>query len=256
MQPKSELSHFLRSRRARIKPDNKGLRSSERRRTPGLRREEVAARIGVSTEWYTKIEQGRVETLSDRIVSALGRALELDKVEVLHLQSLTRRKSVPDNVAVITEGLIKLIQGLAEPAYITNAHWDVLVWNSAAADLITDFSLLSDEDRNILIFMLTTSEARTLFGETWHQEAQRMLGLFHADYDRNAHNPAFQSLITRLEHECQEFSEWWNQHVIAAPVSGVKCLTGKDGVRRTFSYSSFMSNDAHSLKMSIYVPGG
>lgn len=256
MQPKSELSHFLRSRRARIKPDSRDLRTRERRRTPGLRREEVAARIGISTEWYTKIEQGRVETLSNRIVSALGRALELDKVEVLHLQSLTRRKTESENDSVIPEGVVKLIQGLAEPAYVTNAHWDVLIWNSAAAELITDFSLLSDEERNILIFMLTTPEARTLFGETWHKEARRMLALFHADYDRNAHNPAFPLLITRLERECEEFSEWWNEHVIAAPVSGVKCLTGRDGVKRTFSYSSFMSNDAPSLKMSIYVPEG
>ena len=256
MPPKSELSHFLRSRRARIKPDSRDVRTSDRRRTPGLRREEVAARMAISTEWYTKIEQGRVESLSDRVVSALGRALELDKVEVLHLQSLTRRKTATNIDEAIPEGVMKLVRGLAEPAYVTNARWDVLIWNSAAAELITDFSLLSDEDRNILIFMLTTPEARTLFGETWPKEAQRMLGLFHADYDRNAHNPAFPSLITRLELECQEFSEWWNEHVIAAPVSGVKCLTGRDGVKRTFSYSSFMSNDAPSLKMSIYVPEG
>ncbi|WP_313045133.1 helix-turn-helix transcriptional regulator [Pantoea eucalypti] len=256
MQPKSELSHFLRSRRARTKPDSRDLRTRERRRTPGLRREEVAARIGISTEWYTKIEQGRVDTLSDRIVSALGRALELDKVEVLHLQSLTRRKTETENDGVIPEGVIKLIRSLAEPAYVTNAHWDVLIWNSAAAELITDFGQLSVKDRNILIFMLTTAEARALFGDTWHKEAQRMLGLFHADYDRNAHIPAFPSLISRLERECQEFSEWWNEHVIAAPVSGTKCLTGKDGVKRNFSYSSFMSNDAPSLKMSIYVPEG
>lgn len=254
MPPKSELSHFLRSRRARITPDSRDRRTSERRRTPGLRREEVAARIGISTEWYTKIEQGRVETLSDRIVSALGRALALDKVELLHLQSLTRRKTETENDGVIPEGVVKLVRDLAEPAYVTNARWDVLIWNSAAAELITDFSLLSDDDRNILIFMLTMPEARRLFGETWHTEAQRMLSLFHADYDRNAHNPVFPSLITRLERECLEFSEWWNEHVIAAPVSGVKCLTGKDGVRRTFRYSSFMSNDAPSLKMAIYVP--
>lgn len=254
MLPKNELSHFLRSRRARIKPDIRAEGTRERRRTPGLRREEVAARIGISTEWYTKIEQGRVETLSHRIVSALGRVLELDKVELQHLQSLTRRKTESDSDNVIPEGVIKLVRGLAEPAYVTNPHWDVLIWNSAAAELISDFGQLSPEDRNILIFMFTTSDARTLFGETWHKEARRMLGLFHADYDRNSRDPAFASLINRLEHACPEFSEWWNEHAITAPVSGTKCLTGKDGVKRTFSYSSFISNDNPLLKMSIYVP--
>lgn len=90
----TELSQFLRSRRARVKPERPPSAGPERRRTPGLRREEVAAMLGISTEWYTKIEQGRVSTLSERIVNALGKALQLNKAEFLHLKTLRAGKKV------------------------------------------------------------------------------------------------------------------------------------------------------------------
>jgi len=227
---------------------------SERRRTPGLRREEVAALAGISTEWYVKIEQGRVNTLSERIVKSLGDALQLNEAEILHLRTLTGRKSSSRIAHEVPDGLSRLIRALNEPAYVTNDRWDVLVWNSAAEKTIVDFSLLETGERNIMLFMLTTQDARFLFGNTWPAEAQRMLGLFHASYARNAHDETFIALVERFSLECPEFDTWWSEHVITAPVSGEKQLTGKDGIVRKFCYSTFTSNDSPALKVSIYVP--
>ncbi|MEZ3415482.1 helix-turn-helix domain-containing protein [Pantoea dispersa] len=250
----TELSQFLRSRRARVKPERPPSAGPERRRTPGLRREEVAAMLGISTEWYTKIEQGRVSTLSERIVNALCKALQLNEAEFLHLKTLTGRKKSADIEQEVPASLSHLVRALNEPAYVTNDRWDVLVWNSAAEQVITDFSLLAANERNIMVFMFTTEAARYLFGDTWPAEAQRMLGLFHSSYSRNADNETFTALVERLSRECPEFDTWWSEHVITAPVSGEKKLTGKDGITRTFSYSTFTSNDSPALKLAIYVP--
>lgn len=254
MEKNSELSHFLRSRRSRIVHARPRTALPERRRTPGLRREEVAAMTGISTEWYTKIEQGRVNTLSERIIKSLGDALQLNDAEILHLRTLTGRKSSSLIAQVVPDGLSRLIRALKEAAYVTNDRWDVLVWNSAAEKTIADFSLLAAGERNIMVFMLTNPDARYLFGDTWPAEAQRMLGLFHASYARNTHDESFTTLVGRLSRECPEFDTWWSEHVITAPVSGEKKLTGKDGIVRTFCYSTFTSNDSPALKVSVYVP--
>ncbi|WP_343463181.1 helix-turn-helix transcriptional regulator [Pantoea sp.] len=237
-----------------MQPKRPSSAGRERRRTPGLRREEVAAMLGISTEWYTKIEQGRVNTLSERMVSALGKALQLNEAEFLHLKTLTGQKKRTNIEHDVPASLSHLVSALNEPAYITNDRWDVLVWNDAAEHTITDFSQLAAEERNIMVFMLTTQEARTLFGDTWPAEAQRMLGLFHASYSRNADNERFTTLLERFSRECPEFDAWWREHVITAPVSGEKKLTGKDGITRKFSYSTFTSNDSPALKLAIYVP--
>ncbi|MEZ3501393.1 helix-turn-helix transcriptional regulator [Pantoea sp. KPR_PJ] len=250
----SELGNFLLSRRARLRPEGEELSPHRRRRTPGLRREEVAAKVGISTEWYTKIEQGRVSKLSERIIASLSKALMLNETELAHLRALTQAQAVNDIGQEIPEALAALVQGLRDPAYVTNKRWDVVIWNRAAAELITDFDALDAEERNIMVFMLTTTEARERFGASWEQEARRMLSLFHADYALNAHDRLFTRLVARFERECAGFSQWWREHEIAAPVSGIKTLTGKDHVTRRYCYSTFISNDAKQLKLALYTP--
>src|SRR6516225_2276923 len=138
------------------------------RRTPGLKREEVAQRAGISAEWYVKLEQGRAVSPSAETVEALGRALRLDRVELTHLRSLAaaggrqpfRRENTPDV-------LRRIVASLPEPAYLTGQRFDVLAWNDAAAALFGDFGQLAPEDRNILHWMLTDPAARHVFGQTW-----------------------------------------------------------------------------------------
>src|SRR4051794_6476875 len=170
------LGDFLRSRRAGLKPKVAGETARHRRRTPGLKREEVAQRAGISVEWYVKLEQGRAVSPSLETVEALGRALLLDTVELAHLHRLAaaanrqlfRRETVPDT-------LRRLVESLPVPAYLTGQRWDILAWNDAAAMLFGDFSQRAHEDRNILHWMLTDPAAKSLFGRGWTEEARRMV---------------------------------------------------------------------------------
>jgi transcriptional regulator with XRE-family HTH domain len=219
-----------------------------------LRREEVARRAGISTEWYVKLEQGRVISPSSETLAALAQALKLSTVEEAHLKALAQdgrdggfiRETVP-------EGLRLVVEGLAEPAYLTGERWDILAWNRAAAELFTDFGALEEEDRNILAYMLVDPAARELFGNGWADEAHRMVSLFRANYDLRAPDPAFVALVERLHAGCPEFTAWWREHGVAAPVSGEKRLMHPRRGPLEFRYSTFKANDEPRLKLSIYV---
>ena len=245
---------FLRSRRTRLNPDKPGDATWQRRRTPGLKREEVAQRAGISAEWYVKLEQGRAVSPSAETVEALGRALRLDRVEMVHLRSLAaaggrqpfRREDVP-------EVLRRLVASLPEPAYLTGQRWDVLAWNDAAAALFGSFGQLAPEDRNILHWMFTDPSAKALFGETWAEEARRMVSVFRAAHDLWPGDTAFVALVDRIGAGCPEFDSWWSEHGVAAPVSGTKHLHHPTFGDVRYEYASFQANDDPALKLALYT---
>ena len=249
-----ELGQFLRSRRTRLRPDDVGLVAQRRRRTAGLRREEVARLAGISAEWYVKLEQGRAVSPSKETIAALGRVLQLDAVEQRHLQSLARGgRHSPFVREQVTDILRRVVEGLSQPAYITGQRWDVLVWNQAAADLLIDFARLTIADRNILVYMLTNAAARHLFGDAWEQEARRTVSLFRATYDLWAGDQEFESLVERLTIECAEFTAWWTSHTVAAPLSGTKSLLHPERGSLRVEYATFQANDDPMLKLALYV---
>ena len=245
------LGDFLRSRRARLSPDGSDPR---RRRTPGLKREDVAERAGISAEWYVKIEQGRIVTPSRDTVEALGRALSLDAVDFAHLRVLAsashrppfRRETVP-------ETLHRLVANLPEPAYVTGQRWDILSWNDAATALFGDFGHVAIPDRNILRWMLTDADAKALFADGWHDEAHRMVSLFRAVHDLWVGDAAFASLVDDLRDTCPEFGIWWAAHGIAAPTSGIKALHHATRGPLRYAYASFQANDDPALKLALYT---
>lgn len=245
---------FLRSRRTRMQHDSIGDSTRRRRRTPGLKRDEVAQRAGISAEWYVKLEQGRAVSPSAETVEALGRALQLDRVEMAHLRALAasggrqpfRRENTPD-------ALRRIISSLPEPAYLTGQRWDVLTWNDAAASLFGDFARFPLVDRNILLWMFTDLAARQLFGPTWADEARRMVSLFRAAHDLWPGDTAFVALVERLRSGCTEFDHWWSEHGIGAPVSGTKHLHHPTLGVVSYEYASFQANDDPALKLAIYT---
>ena len=246
---------FLRSRREKLNPKTVGLSSVRRRRTPGLRREEVAELAGIGVDWYIRLEQGRAISPSVTTIDALARALRLSKVEHAHLRALVgnadrrafTRETVPD-------GLRRLVENLDQPAYITGRRWDVLAWNAAAADIFTDFGRVPDADRNILIYMLIDPDARRLFGATWADEAKRMVAQFRTTHDLWAGDPAFLDLLERLRHGSSEFAIWWEAHDIRGGGAGQKLLSHpKRGLLR-FEYATFQANEDPALKLAIYTP--
>jgi hypothetical protein len=156
------------------------------------------------------------------------------------------RETVPDALAA-------LIGRLVEPAYLTGQRWDVLWWNAAAAALVGDFAGMAEEDRNILVFMLTDARARSLFRDGWTSEARRMVSLFRAGYDPWAGDPAFEALVARLRAGSIEFEGWWSDHDLAAPISGSKLLFHPCGDTIRYNYATFQANDDPKLKLSLYV---
>jgi len=250
---RSELGDFLRSRRERLSPKAVGLAAGRRRRTPGLRREEVAELAGIGVDWYVRLEQGRTVNPSVTTVDALARALRLSKVEHAHLRALTRsgdhraftRETVPDPIR-------RLVESLKQPAYVTGRRWDVLAWNKAAAEIFA-FDRLAEEDRNTLILVLTKPATRRLFGATWTDEAKRMVALFRATHDLWAEDPAFLDLLRRLREGCPEFAGWWRAHDIRAAAAGRKQLRHPKKGLLTFEHTSFQANDDPALKLVVYT---
>ncbi|HUN53192.1 MAG TPA: helix-turn-helix transcriptional regulator [Candidatus Sulfotelmatobacter sp.] len=249
-----ELGDFLRSRRERLNPKALGLADGRRRRTAGLRREEVAERAGIGVDWYIRLEQGRAVNPSAATIDALARALRLGKAEHAHLKALTqnggRRAFAPERVP---ETIRRLIDSLDQPAYVTGRRWDILAWN-AAADEIFAFGRLAETDRNILLTMLTNPKTRRLFGATWADEARRMLAQFRASHDLWAGDPAFLELLARLRAGCPEFAAWWGAHDVRGATAGRKQLRHPKRGLLSFEYASFQANDDPGLKLVIYTP--
>jgi transcriptional regulator with XRE-family HTH domain len=251
---RSEFGDFLRSRRERLTPKAVGIPIGRRRRTAGLRREEVAELAGIGVDWYIRLEQGRTVSPSVTTIDALARALRLSKAEHAHLRALARdadrrafcRESVP-------EALRRLVENLNAPAYITGRRWDILAWNAAAEEIFA-FGRLAEEDRNSLILVLTNPHTRRLFGASWADEAKRMVAQFRATHDLWAGDPAFLELLERLRQGCPEFSNWWGAHDVKSVVGGQKVMNHpKKGFLR-FEHASFQANDDPALKLIIYTP--
>ncbi len=249
-----EFGDFLRSRRERLSPKAVGIPSGRRRRTAGLRREEVAELAGIGVDWYIRLEQGRTVSPSVTTIDALARALRLSKAEHAHLRALARdadrrafsRETVPD-------ALRRLVESLNQPAYITGRRWDVLAWNEVADDIF-GFSHLAAADRNSLIRVLTNPETRRLFDAGWADLAKRMVAQFRATHDLWAGDPAFVELLERLRQGCPEFSGWWEAHDIKSVVGGQKLLHHPSKGLLRFEHASFQANDDPALKLVIYTP--
>ena len=254
-QRRSELGAFLRSRREKLSFKDVGLSNGARRRTPGLRREEVAELAKIGVDWYTRLEQGRSVHPSATTIDAIARALRLSQAEHTHLRTLTRnidhpvfsRESVPAAIR-------NIVDSLTQPAYVTGRRWDVLAWNTAASEVFTEFGGQPEEDRNILLYMLTNRDSRSLFGAVWEEEARRMLAQFRTTYDLWAAEPAFLNLIARLRQDCPEFNAWWEAHEVrSAGGAGVKRLNHPTKGLLHFEYASFQATDDPALKLVIYT---
>ncbi len=250
---RAEFGNFLRSRREKLTPRAVGLPSGRRRRTAGLRREEVAELAGIGVDWYIRLEQGRTVNPSVTTVDALARALRLNKTEHAHLRALARDADRrPFTRETVPVHLRKLVESLNQPAYITGRRWDVLAWN-ASADEIFGFAQLAEHERNTLLLVLTNPQARALFGKTWKDEAKRMVMQFRAAHDLWAGDPAFIDLLTRLRKGCREFATWWEAHDIRGAADGRKLLQHPKKGALHLQYASFQANDDPALKLTIYT---
>lgn len=212
---RADLADFLRQRRAALDPAAIGLTPGSRRRTAGLRREEVAHLAGVSVSWYTWLEQGRPINASVDVLNALGRALRLDAVETDHLLLLAghpARRAVAPGVDVAPAGVVDLLDALLPcPAYVLGPRWDVLAWNAAQERLYPSFATLQPPSRNLVWVVFAEPDARSLIGD-WEAEARRVLSQFRAETTPRRDDPEVVDLVDRLQAASAEFSEWWPRH--------------------------------------------
>ncbi len=222
-----ELGDLLRSRRERLAPGDVGLPAGTRRRTPGLRREEVAMLAAISPTYYAFLEQGRDVRPSRQVLDALARTLRLTAAERTHLHELVHGEPAPDG-SDRTELLADAVSALVDrldpcPTYVTGRRFDVLAANRAARALWTDWTALPIEERNLLWWMFTNPAARTILID-WETEAAAQLARYRASAARHPDDPSFRELTDRLHAASPEARAWWSRHEIAPLSSGTKRL--------------------------------
>lgn len=251
---RQELAAFLRSRRERLRPDEVGLLSGRRRRTPGLRREEVAQLAAVGVTWYTWLEQGRPINASPEVLEAIAGALRLDASEREHLYRLAD-VSVPQDdsgsdrldaqVQVILDGLLPL------PASVINGRYDMLAWNSAYEALFPGIVNAPAGERNTIWQLFTVKSCALIDRE---QELPRMVATLRSAFGRHIDEPAWTEFIRRLSAASPHFAELWARHDVAEPVNRVKRFRADDGRVMSVYATLFAVTGTPEARMIVYTP--
>ncbi len=254
----NRLGTYLRDRRARLDPVTFGF-DVGRRRTPGLRREEVASRANISPTWYTWLEQGRGGAPSADVLDRIAKGLMLTEPEREHLYMLGLGRPPEARyqpVDEITPRLQRVLDGMAfSPAIIKNAIWDVLGWNRAAAALLTDYSQLPSDQRNILRLMFTNGSGRNR-NEDWESVARFVVGAFRADMARAGAQDSMDAarLVEELSRLSPEFKALWQDNDVIAHSEGVKRIRHPSAGLVKLEFSSFAVEGRPELGMIVYNP--
>jgi len=213
---RNELAAFLRHRRERISPEQVGVTPIGRRRTPGLRREEVAQLAGVGVTWYTWLEQGRDIKVSDQVLEAIARTLMLDRDEHAHLFSLAGSvdQQVNSECAAVSRSLRAMITQLEPyPASVINAKYDLLAYNRTYGRLIDDIDALPQAERNCMWLCFTDPSWRKALLD-WEDGATRMVANLRWLMADHVAEPSWKSLVKRRRTASPEFAELWERHEV------------------------------------------
>ncbi|HUD40053.1 MAG TPA: helix-turn-helix transcriptional regulator [Streptosporangiaceae bacterium] len=214
---RAELAAFLRSRRERISPQQVGVSPLGRRRTPGLRREEVAQLAGVGVTWYTWLEQGRDIKVSDQVLEAIARTLMLDRDEHAHLFSLAGSadpQQITAECAAVPPQLRRMLTQLEPfPASVVNAKYDLLAYNRTYARLFDDLDAVPRQDRNCMWLCFTDPAWRKALLD-WEDAATRMVANLRWLMADHVAEPSWKSLVKRLRAASPEFAELWERHEV------------------------------------------
>ncbi|WP_214469870.1 helix-turn-helix transcriptional regulator [Mesorhizobium sp. dw_380] len=252
-----ELGAFLRSRRERLSPQTAGIACGARRRTPGLRREEVALIAGVGTTWYTWLEQGRDVRPSAEVLTALSEALRLDAIERRHLFILAGRQQPERRVAApekVDGPLLHMLQSLVlQPAYVVGRRWDVLAWNPAAVAVFGDYGLLEGDARNIVHMVFTNPHHRRLLVD-WEELARVVLASFRAESAKYVGDPDFDRLIALMMRSSPEFRDWWPRRDVARRLTGLKHVRHPTAGAMAFEHMTLSIDDGSDMRVIVYTP--
>ncbi|MFF3442403.1 helix-turn-helix domain-containing protein [Streptosporangium sp. NPDC002721] len=258
MDRSSEIADFLRSRRAKITPGLAGLAGDDRtRRVPGLRRGEVARLAGVSTEYYTRLEQGRAGTPSPKVMETLAHALQLDLAEREYLGGLLARPAPAGRTLApqrVRPGLHLMLQTLEHvPAFILGRRTDVLASNRLARAVLTDFEALPAPRRNLSRFYLLDPEARERVVD-WPQVASETIAILRFETGRHPHDRRLADLVCELTLRLPQFATWWDDHCVLRRTHGVKRYHHPVVGDLRFLYESFQPPDDPDQTLCVYNP--
>ncbi|ACU37007.1 helix-turn-helix transcriptional regulator [Actinosynnema mirum] len=228
MDNRDEVSAFLRSRRARISPEDTGLPVHGRRRVPGLRRGEVAMLAGVSVEYYTRLERGNLKGVSDAVLDALCLALRLDDTERMHLHDLARaagpqpRQRARAGKGVVRPGVLRIIDGMPGlPAFVKNARLDVLAANALGRALFSPMHEDPSCGANTARFAFLSPAARTFYLD-WERVSREAVGVLRVAAGKNPHDRELSNLIGELSTRSDAFRVMWGSQVVHVHNRGVK----------------------------------
>jgi transcriptional regulator with XRE-family HTH domain len=253
---KQQLGTFLRAQRDRLRPEDFGLPAGQRRRAPGLRREEAAQLCGISPTWFTWIEQGRTDSVSVPTLAAIARGLHLSRAERAYLFELAARMdpAPPAIDKADPQQLRALVDAIRAPAYILDRHWDAVIWNKPAAELFAPWlGARAGVDRNLLRFVFAEPVARK-FIPNWRSRGERLVAEYRADTAAWVDDPVRKALVQDLSDTSPEFAAAWASQQVRS----------RDGGRRTFAhprrgraeYDQFTLRVAHrtDMKLIMLVP--
>ena len=258
---RTEIAAFLRVRRTRRQPEEVGLPRGGRRRTPGLRREEVAALAGVSTEWYTWLEQAREVHPSAETLRRIAVALRLEPGEAQHLLTLSgyglpEKGNGGERPGSVSPRLQRLLDQLEYcPAWVYGERHDILAWNEAATVIHGDVAAMRGIERNGLYQLYLSPRIRRMLVD-WELHGRDCVAKLRAAYARNVEDPWFNELVDLLRARSREFAGWWNDHDVQILQSGVKAYDHPEVGRLTFDFTVFDVMDERSavLHLITYLP--
>jgi transcriptional regulator with XRE-family HTH domain len=254
--PARALGEFIRAHRERLTPQAVGLPPGPRRRTPGLRREEVAQLCGVSPTWYTWIEQGRPVSASAEALARIAAALQLSRAERAYLFELAAQRDPdePERTAgELPDTLAAAVRLIHTPAYVLDRQWDALVWNEPAAHLFRGWLDDSTRERNLLRFTFTAPVARALIVD-WETRARRLAAEFRADSIRHLNDAPTRALIDALLADSEAFAHYWASQDVGEREGGVREFEHPADGRLVYQQMTLKPAHREDLKLVVLVP--
>ncbi|MEV7733873.1 helix-turn-helix transcriptional regulator [Streptomyces sp. NPDC088921] len=253
---RAELSEFLRTRRARLKPEDVGLPDFGRhRRVPGLRREELSQLAGVSVAYYTRLEQGNGRNVSAEVLDAIARALRLTDAERAHLTHLAKPKEHKKKTTARTEqvrgSIRQLLDSINVPAYVSGRRSDIVAWNRMAAAVFGDWSELPAQERNWARLIFLRPEYQNLF-VPWEQKASDIVSYLRMDAGCHPDDPRLSALVGELSVKSEEFRRLWATHDVKEKNFGVKQLRHPLVGDLTLNFESFPLSDGTEQALITY----
>lgn len=258
MNGKAELAAFLRSRRARLKPEDVGLTGyGERRRVPGLRREELAQLAGVSMDYYVRFEQGRGDNVSEEVIDAVAVALRLGEAERAHLHNLARgvkqRPKPAQQRQELRPGQLRLLDSMTgTPAYLVGRRTDILAWNPLYAELIGSLATVSPSHRNTAWLVFLDDEVRSRY-VNWENKARNVVAYLRMDLGRHPADPAFTALIDELSDRSEDFRRLWGGQDVADRTHGGYHMRHPAVGEFTLAYESFQASGDPDISLIAYT---